>query len=248
MSSAILYVAIVVIWAAVLIPRWLRRDSPLRLPFRASAWRPRDEATVDRPTRSGIARASPRGAASGLSRRRPPQERRPGRDEDRRARTATFTRPGAPPGGVRTAAAADDAVVLSHRVRGAGGREDGGLVGDRAAVRSCCSVTCSCCGRPRKADAERARRRIRSPPAPRRLARRAAPGAGATAPAPPGRGEDHRHPGGPGAGRGGASTTSTPTPSCAPWATNWILALRALARPPPRPGWGVRQSMDVAPS
>ena len=26
MSSAILYVAIVVIWAAVLIPRWLRRD------------------------------------------------------------------------------------------------------------------------------------------------------------------------------------------------------------------------------
>ena len=27
MSSAILYVAIVVIWACVLIPRWLRRDS-----------------------------------------------------------------------------------------------------------------------------------------------------------------------------------------------------------------------------
>ena len=29
MSSAILYVAIVVIWAVVLIPRWLRRDSPV---------------------------------------------------------------------------------------------------------------------------------------------------------------------------------------------------------------------------
>ena len=28
MSSAILYVAIVAIWAGVLIPRWLRRDSP----------------------------------------------------------------------------------------------------------------------------------------------------------------------------------------------------------------------------
>ena len=27
MSSAILYVAIVAIWAGVLIPRWLRRDS-----------------------------------------------------------------------------------------------------------------------------------------------------------------------------------------------------------------------------
>ncbi len=32
MSSAILYVAIVVIWAAVLIPRWLRRDPVVAVP------------------------------------------------------------------------------------------------------------------------------------------------------------------------------------------------------------------------
>ena len=37
MSSAILYVAIVVIWAGVLIPRWLKRDSSATAAARAEA-------------------------------------------------------------------------------------------------------------------------------------------------------------------------------------------------------------------
>ncbi len=37
MSSVILYVAIVLIWAAVLIPRWLRRDSPSGEPVAEAA-------------------------------------------------------------------------------------------------------------------------------------------------------------------------------------------------------------------
>ena len=37
MSSAILYVAIVAIWAVVLIPRWLRRDTSASAPAPAAA-------------------------------------------------------------------------------------------------------------------------------------------------------------------------------------------------------------------
>jgi hypothetical protein len=43
-SSAILYVAIVVIWACVLIPRWLRRDRPVSLAHPADQATPEDLA------------------------------------------------------------------------------------------------------------------------------------------------------------------------------------------------------------
>jgi len=53
MSSAILYLAIVAIWACVLIPRWLKRDSargaaaPVAPPAPAEPAQPDDEATED---------------------------------------------------------------------------------------------------------------------------------------------------------------------------------------------------------
>jgi hypothetical protein len=47
LSSAILYVAIVVIWACVLIPRWLRRDSSAPATASAGAAQAEDQAVVD---------------------------------------------------------------------------------------------------------------------------------------------------------------------------------------------------------
>jgi hypothetical protein len=47
LSSAILYVAIVVIWACVLIPRWLRRDSSAPHSASALAAETEDEAVAD---------------------------------------------------------------------------------------------------------------------------------------------------------------------------------------------------------
>ena len=47
LSSAILYVAIVVIWAAVLIPRWLRRDSAAPASGSVPAVEAEGRATVD---------------------------------------------------------------------------------------------------------------------------------------------------------------------------------------------------------
>jgi hypothetical protein len=50
-SSAILYVAIVVIWACVLIPRWLRRDRTLGLTHPADQAGPEDLAPPEDPAR-----------------------------------------------------------------------------------------------------------------------------------------------------------------------------------------------------
>jgi hypothetical protein len=47
LSSAILYVAIVVIWACVLIPRWLRRDSSATASASAPAPEAQDETAAD---------------------------------------------------------------------------------------------------------------------------------------------------------------------------------------------------------
>ena len=65
MSSAILYVAIVAIWAGVLIPRWLRRDS-------AASQRAREELTRAEAERSASASASAEVAAEPA----PPPRRR----------------------------------------------------------------------------------------------------------------------------------------------------------------------------
>jgi hypothetical protein len=55
LSSAILYVAIVVIWAAVLIPRWLRRDSSS-----SSGERAGDDLTTAEPDSATVAEPAPR--------------------------------------------------------------------------------------------------------------------------------------------------------------------------------------------
>jgi hypothetical protein len=55
LSSAILYVAIVVIWAAVLIPRWLRRDSSS-----SSGERAGDDLTTAEPDSAAVAEPAPR--------------------------------------------------------------------------------------------------------------------------------------------------------------------------------------------
>jgi len=55
MSSAILYVAIVAIWACVLIPRWLRRDSPLGMAFTAGAEVPDEAGFPDAADDGGLA-------------------------------------------------------------------------------------------------------------------------------------------------------------------------------------------------
>jgi hypothetical protein len=77
LSSAILYVAIVAIWAGVLIPRWLRRDSSA------------SEAAVEDVTSDPAVSDDSAGAQAGPGRR--------GREEDApRARVAPRVRAGAP--------------------------------------------------------------------------------------------------------------------------------------------------------
>ena len=80
MSSAILYVAIVVIWACVLIPRWLRRDSSATAA--AAAERAEAEAAAEAsadsggPVDSGVGESPARVAGPGPRRRRQaPRER-----------------------------------------------------------------------------------------------------------------------------------------------------------------------------
>ena len=89
MSSAILYVAIVVIWAAVLIPRWLRRDSAAPASGSVPAMEAEGaQATVDladeeqaSPMRSPSRRSA--GPSASRSRREePPRERQPRPGED----------------------------------------------------------------------------------------------------------------------------------------------------------------------
>ena len=82
MSSAILYVAIVVIWACVLIPRWLRRDTSAALA--AAAELAGDEASV-----AVASEEKPLPEPAPAPRRRGPvasgEEWRPVRDENHRA-------------------------------------------------------------------------------------------------------------------------------------------------------------------
>jgi len=80
LSSAILYVAIVVIWACVLIPRWLRRDSSATAA--AAAERAEAEAAAEAsadsggPVDSGVGESPARVAGPGPRRRRQaPRER-----------------------------------------------------------------------------------------------------------------------------------------------------------------------------
>ena len=72
MSSAILYVAIVAIWAGVLIPRWLRRDS-------AGSQRASEELTrAETEPEAEVTAPPPRrrdDTAGSVARRAPPQER-----------------------------------------------------------------------------------------------------------------------------------------------------------------------------
>ena len=81
MSSAILYVAIVVIWAAVLIPRWLRRDSAAPASGSVPAMEAEGQATVDLADEEQPAPVGPpsrRSAVPTASRSRreePPRER-----------------------------------------------------------------------------------------------------------------------------------------------------------------------------
>jgi hypothetical protein len=78
LSSAILYVAIVAIWACVLIPRWLRRDSSV--PTSAAPAEAEDQATV-----AAAAEEEPAPAPAPRRRRSvvAAQERRSTPDEDR---------------------------------------------------------------------------------------------------------------------------------------------------------------------
>jgi hypothetical protein len=92
LSSAILYVAIVVIWAAVLIPRWLRRDSAAPASGSVPALEAQGQVTVDladEEQASPVRSPSRRSAVPPASRSRPeepPRERqlRPGDDRDDR--------------------------------------------------------------------------------------------------------------------------------------------------------------------
>ncbi len=89
MSSAILYVAIVVIWACVLIPRWLRRDTSAAVA--ASAEQAGDEASVaaateEEPLPEPEPEPEPAPVPAPVPRRRgsveSAEERRPVRDEN----------------------------------------------------------------------------------------------------------------------------------------------------------------------
>ena len=245
MSSAILYVAIVVIWACVLIPRWLRRDTSAAVA--ASAEQAGDEASVaaateEEPLPEPAPAPRRRGSAASA------EERRPVRDEDHRAP--------ADPAHQRVLSARRRLlmmlVVLSIASAVLAGAKMAAwwvivppfvmLLGYLLLLRTAA-----------KADSERremagyrtarvAGGAVRAP------ARRPARGT-AAAPAallrPPWlrrRSSLSRRPRSRPRRR---STTSTPTPSCAPSATNWVLALRALAAPrctSGAPRLGVRRS------
>jgi hypothetical protein len=80
LSSAILYVAIVVIWACVLIPRWLRRDSSATAA--AAAERASDSASDSASVDSGVEEAPARVPGPAPRRRRQaPRERQSVPDE-----------------------------------------------------------------------------------------------------------------------------------------------------------------------
>jgi hypothetical protein len=91
LSSAILYVAIVVIWAAVLIPRWLRRDPVVAVPAEEA-----EDAAMMETVAEELAPLPPSAAVPPLPLRRReepvlgrnprPVEARDERDEDRSAR------------------------------------------------------------------------------------------------------------------------------------------------------------------
>jgi hypothetical protein len=79
LSSAILYVAIVAIWACVLIPRWLRRDPP--------AERERDEAQDEAPEQDAMEQQdTPREQDDDGERRAAPERRPASRPRSRPAR------------------------------------------------------------------------------------------------------------------------------------------------------------------
>ena len=88
MSSAILYVAIVAIWACVLIPRWLRRDSPVAASDSgpgsaddAGGEAAADPAAEEQP--SPLSSVPPVPPVPRPGRVDPPRERRTRSDEDR---------------------------------------------------------------------------------------------------------------------------------------------------------------------
>ena len=100
MSSAILYVAIVAIWAGVLIPRWLRRDSAGSQ--RASEDLTRADAETSAPAEVAEPAPPPRrrehGAGSEASLEPPARAARPGRREEPAAPRLAAARPAAAAG------------------------------------------------------------------------------------------------------------------------------------------------------
>ena len=96
LSSAILYVAIVVIWACVLIPRWLRRDTSVAVA--ASAEQAGDEASV-----AAVSEEEPLPEPAPAPRRRgsaaSAEQRQPVRDENHGAPAARPTTGCCPRGG-----------------------------------------------------------------------------------------------------------------------------------------------------
>ena len=91
MSSAILYVAIVVIWAAVLIPRWLRRDSAAPASGSVLALEAEGQVTADLADEEQSSSVRRRRPGVRLSRRYPGAgpRNRPGNGGPGRARTET---------------------------------------------------------------------------------------------------------------------------------------------------------------
>ena len=85
LSSAILYVAIVVIWACVLIPRWLRRDTSVAVA--ASAEQAGDEASVaavseEEPLPEPAPAPRRRGSAASAEQRQPVRDENHGAPAD----------------------------------------------------------------------------------------------------------------------------------------------------------------------
>ncbi len=248
MSSAILYVAIVVIWACVLIPRWLRRDTSAAVD--ASAEQAGDEASAAAAEEEPLPEPAPaprrlRSAAAAEERRPVPNENHgaPADPAHRRVLSArrrlllmlvVLSIASGVLAGAKMAAwwviVPPSVMLLGYllllRSAAQADAERREMAGYRT-VRAAAGAARAPARRPARETAV-ALRLLRPPRSPW-LRRRSSPSRRP-------RSRPRRR-----------STTSTPTPSCAPSATNWILALRALARPPPRPGWGVRQSMDVAP-
>jgi hypothetical protein len=82
LSSAILYVAIVAIWAGVLIPRWLRRDSSATAAARAAAAEAEAEAEAAALASASASASDEASVDAGVGEEPAPRQRRPGGDED----------------------------------------------------------------------------------------------------------------------------------------------------------------------